>query len=228
MKRFFYFFVLIGTSVFFISSCTPDVDDDSSPSIVFAGGNPMYVSLHTPYKDSLVYFSDDTGVTSVWNDTSEYNPEYIGRYNVIYYAEDGYGNVSSATRVFVVRIEGSTLEGRWYGTRTEPWPGGTPVDYTDSLVNPLSQSVSLSELFSGAKVKLEMKNATGDTLNISSQVVAFTDTSQTLVKGSGIVSGDGTTFTVDYSFITISTNLTDTIRGHLDFQVHVQANDTVQ
>lgn len=228
MKRFFYFFMLTGSALFFFSNCSPDVDDNTAPTIVFGGGNPMYVSLHTPYKDSLVYFSDNSGIAKVWNDTTEYNPEHIGRYSVKYYAEDSYGNVSSATRVFVVRIEGTTLSGRWDGTRTEPWPGGTAVDYTDSLVSPASQAVYLSAFVPGTTVRIEMKNATGDTLYLPSQVVAFNDTSQTLVKGSGLVTGDGSAFTVDYSFITISTHLSDTIRGHLDFQVHAEASDTLQ
>lgn len=219
MKRFFYFFMLIFSAPVIISSCAPDVDDSLAPTIVFAGGNPMYVKLHTHYKDSLVYFNDANGVARVWNDTSNYNPEHIGRYDVHYYAEDAAGNVGTATRAFVVRIEGFTLKGRWSGTKTQPLPGGTTVDFVDSLVNPLAGVVYLSRLIPGTHVKMELKGSMGDTLYIPSQVVAFTDTSQTSIKGSGKVTGDGKSFRVDYLLLTLHNAITDTTAGQLDFLV---------
>jgi hypothetical protein len=226
MKPFFSGLMMTILAAVFFTACSPDSDDTTNPSIQFTGGNTLYVKLGTPYKDSLVYFNDASGIARVWNDTSLYDPNHVGSYPVIYYAEDAYGNQSSATRYFVVRIEGTTLAGLWEGTRTEPWPGGTPQPFVDSLVEPATKSFSLSRLLPGINIKMEMKNATGDTLNIPSQVVAFTDTSQTIVRGSGIVATDGASLVVDYRFVTIFASSSDTINGRLEFLTHTNTSDT--
>lgn len=227
MKRFSYSLGLIFLALAILGACSPEADDTTHPTIQFTGGNPMYVKLGTPYKDSLVYFNDASGIATVWNDTTAYNPWHVGKYPVIYYAQDAYGNQTSATRYFVVRIEGSNLTGPWNGTRTEPWPGGEAQPYTDSLVNPYTQSVALSRFIPSKNIKIEMKNETGDTLSIPTQVVAYTDTSQTLLKGNGVVAGDGSTFWVNYVFITIGLNGNDTVFGRLDFMNHLPSSDTL-
>ncbi|PKP23843.1 MAG: hypothetical protein CVU06_06210 [Bacteroidetes bacterium HGW-Bacteroidetes-22] len=227
MKRFFNILFLIGTITLVFNGCSPDVDDSEAPEIYFDGGNPMYVKLHTPYKDSLVYFDDVSGIESIWNDTTSYDPSHIGRYKVLYYARDTKGNVGSASRDFVVRIEGSTLKGRWNGTHTTPWPSGTAVNYYDSLVEPATLAVYLSRLIPGSPVKVELKSLTGDTLYIPSQVLSFTDSSQTLISGSGKVSSDGTAFHINYLLLTVHNLLTDTVNGRLDFSEHVVVSDSV-
>lgn len=227
MKRFLNILFLIGTITLGFNGCSPDVDDSDAPQITFGGGNPMYVKLHTPYKDSLVYFNDASGIESAWNDTTAYDPTHIGRYTVLYYARDAKGNVGSAGRDFVVRIEGSTLKGRWNGTQTSPWPSGTVSNYYDSLVDPATQAVYLTRLVPGSPVKIELKGMTGDSLYIPSQVLSYTDTSQTIIRGSGKVANDGTVFHVEYLILTIHNLLTDTVKGRLDFMEHITENDTV-
>ena len=85
--------------------------DSASPIISINGDNPAYHQVGTNYTDAEATGSD-TGAGGAVNVTADnqVNKDIVGDYNVVYTADDGAGNTSSATRlVHVVKSPDKTV-----------------------------------------------------------------------------------------------------------------------
>lgn len=220
MKKLLHFLLACTSLVVLLStqSCNPGEDDNTAPTIYLYGSNPTYVKLFTPYTDTLISITDASGVLETSVDTSAYNGDSTGVYIVTYHAKDTEGNTSSATRTFIVRIEGSTLAGKYKVLRTQPYPSDDTLTYFEQLTLPETKGI-YSPTFANqllAKVKIELSNKTGDTLKITRQVVSFTPTSITYVNASGVASHTASSFYLDYTIINDNSDIIDdTIKGRL-------------
>lgn len=220
MKKLVHFLLAFTSMVFLLLSvgCNPGEDDTTAPSIYLYGTNPTYVKLFTPYVDTLITITDASGILETSVDTSAYNGDSTGVYVVTYHAKDTEGNTSSATRTYVVRIEGSTLAGKYKVLRTQPYPNGDTLTYAEQLTLPETKGI-YSPTFANhlaSKIKIEMANKTGDTLEITKQVASFTPTSITYISASGVATHTASSFYMDYTIIHDYSDIADdTIKGRL-------------
>lgn len=213
-----------GLSLLFIlaislSSCVKEVEDNAKPYIIVLGANPTYVRLNGTFQDTGVMVTDNYGVFKVWSDTSQLNLNQAGRYKVLYYAEDFAGNVGTAERTVIVRIEGANLKGKWNGTRTFPYPGGPQTVFSDSLVKPSTRKIYFTN-FGGiypAEVRADILGALGDTLAIAKQILYTQDSSTYYVSGLGTIAHDGKSFTIYYHLIQINPSGSDTLPGEIKY-----------
>ncbi|MGC8864786.1 MAG: immunoglobulin-like domain-containing protein [Bacteroidales bacterium] len=201
------------------TSCVKEVEDNAKPYIIVLGANPTYVRLNGTFQDTGVMVTDNYGVFKVWSDTSQLNLKQAGRYKVLYYAEDFAGNVGTAERTVIVRIEGANLKGTWNGTRTFPYPSGQQTSFSDSLVKPSTRKIYFTN-FGGiypAEIRADILGALGDTLALAKQILYTQDSSTFYLSGLGTIAHDGQSFTIYYHLIQINPSGSDTLAGEIKY-----------
>lgn len=211
--------ILLLFIVFGTTSCLKEVEDNAKPYIIILGANPTYVRLNGTFKDTGIMVTDNYGVFKVWTDTSQLNLKEAGRYKVLYYAEDFSGNISTAERTVIVRIEGSNLKGKWNGTRTFPYPGGLQETFNDSLIKPATRRIYFTH-FGGlhpTEIRADILGALGDTLAIGKQILYTEDSITYYVSGAGSIAHNGKSFRIYYYLIKINPSGSDTLPGELQY-----------
>jgi hypothetical protein len=206
--------LMVGTS-----SCVKEVEDNAKPYIIVLGANPTYIRLNSSFKDTGIMVTDNYGVFKVWSDTSQLNLKQAGRYKILYYAEDFSGNVASAERTVIVRIEGANLKGNWNGTRTFPYPGGQSQAFSDSLIKPSTRRIYFTN-FGGlhsAEIRADLLGALGDTLAIGKQILYTQDSNTYYISGAGTIAHDGKSFNVYFYLINVYPSGSDTLPGELQY-----------
>jgi hypothetical protein len=192
-----------------ITSCSKD--DTTAPVITVtpvSGNTTINVTLGSAYTDAGATATDNKDgdlTSSIVSDASASNPNInkAGTYTITYTVSDAAGNTGTATRTVNVVVLPSNLAGHWKVSDD---------DITDTLVTPYNDVLTASTTnavdvwvgqfaaYTGAAIKFTLSGTCGLTVTIPQQsIVCGTDQLNRTFTGTGTVSTDGATITINYS-----------------------------
>jgi hypothetical protein len=208
--------MLIGATVF--TSCKKT--DTTPPTITVTGANPYTVTLGTTYTDPGAKATDNSGndlTSSIVTNVSPTNPNMAvaGTYTINYNVTDANGNVATQmTRTVYVQIVATNLVGHWSIADVTD----TTVNYKDALTASTTSNMTVwtgaFAGYSGNAVSFVLTGNTGTTINVPQQTVtASSDNISRTYTGSGTVSTDAKTITINYTQVDNSTTPPTTTTG---------------
>lgn len=200
--------LLIGATVF--TSCKKT--DNTAPTITVKPANPYTVHLGATYTDPGATAVDNSGndiTSSIVNNITTTNPNMAaaGTYTIDYNVSDANGNAATQeTRTVYVAVFPANLAGTWHVSDATD----TTVTYTDiltaSTVTPLTTVWTGNfGAYSGAIIYFTLSGVDGRTITVPQQQIACgSDGDTRSFTGSGTVSADGATITINYTVTDIT------------------------
>jgi hypothetical protein len=207
----------ILSSAMVFTSCNKE--NNTPPVITVSGPNPYTVVINTLYTDPAVTAVDNSGnnlTADIVNNLSNTNPNMseATTYTISYFVSDANGNTANATRTVYVTLTPAYLAGHWNVTDLVDT---THTLYTDSLytsATPGNVNVMQFADYAGAALYFTLSGNSETTVTMPKQEVLCGPLTNKEVRsfyGSGNVSTDGSTITINYNVVVVTT--TDTITG---------------
>jgi len=189
--------------------------DTTPPVITLVGSSPMTVTLGSTFTDPGVTATDDVDgvVTSKVVVTGTVNTAAAGTYTLNYNVSDAAGNAATqVTRTVYVAVTVAYLAGKAYQV-SDAVTGGSTATYGDNITasstTPGRFLVSKFGDYTGGLVNMDISGNTGQTVTLAQQTVnCGNPAADRAFSGSGTISADGKTITVNYTETTNGT--TDT------------------
>lgn len=197
-----------------ITSCSKN--DTTPPVVTLVGSSTVNVTLGSAYTDAGATATDNTDgdITSkIVSDASTTNPNVskAGTYTITYTVSDAAGNTGTATRTVNVVVLPSNLAGHWTVSDN---------DQTDTLITPYTDILTASTTnavdvwvgqfaaYTGAAIKFTLSGTCGLTVTMPQQsIVCGSDQLNRRFTGTGTVSTDGATITINYTVVEGTTTL---------------------
>jgi len=195
--------LLALSSVF--TACTKD-SDSTPPVITLSGSSTIEVVLHSDYTEPGYTATDDKDgtITNRVVVTGSVDKDKIGTYTITYSVSDDAGNLTQVTRTVDVVVNSATYLGTYHVSDVVTGAGAGTFEYNVPVtVSSIDQTKLLFANFGGfgTPVVASINFAKDGTLTISAQDLTGTPGYEGHLTGTGITSLDGTTLTINYTYI---------------------------
>lgn len=188
-------------------------DDISAPVVTLTGDASITLSLHDTYTELGATATDDNDGTITPVVSGTVNTNLADTYTLTYTATDAGGNSGTATRTVIVMHTSATTAGTF---AVADLSGGTTTNYIDVVTAANGSLVRLNTTkfanYANTVVYFDLSGPTGSTVTVPSQTVTNSGTTPATRQfdGTGSVSADGKTITINYTELTNGTTATGT------------------
>lgn len=201
--------LFVAGSILFVS-CKKD--DTTAPVITLKGDATANVDFNATYTDAGATASDDTDgdISSAITVTNNVKTNSAETYHVMYEVKDKAGNVANGDRTVNVVMKGASMVATYAVTDVV---GSTSSPYSDNITSSSSDPnkflCSKFAYYTNGGVYFTLSGTNGLTVALPSQVVVCGNPSASRTfTGSGSVTKDGKTITVNYTEATNGTSTT--------------------
>ncbi len=189
--------------------------DTIAPVVTLTGSATQTIDLHATYTESNATANDDVDGTTTVTISGTVNKDLAGTYTITYTSTDKAGNQGSAKRTVYVQHTSATTAGSF--AITDQCAPSAATTYSDVVTSTGSTGTRLTAIkfanYVNASVYFDLSGPTGSTVTVPSQTVTAGNPAATRqFSGTGTVSADGKTITINYTELTnaTTTSCTDT------------------
>lgn len=196
MKQRFSFFSLILTSLLIFSSCKKD---DVPPVLTLVGDNDIELALYESYTDRGASATDneDGDISNQIVKTNNVNTNALGDYEVTYNVSDEEGNAAEElVRSVSVKMMQSNYEGSF--TLTGNCPSSISIATNATVSAGLEDSLIIINPLTANPAEAITVVISGQ--DISVPATSLSQTGSPILTGSGSISDDASTITLNLQF----------------------------
>ncbi len=198
--------LLALSSVF--TACTKD-SDSTPPVIALSGSSTIEIVLHSDYTEPGYTATDDKDgtITNRVVVTGSVDKDKIGTYTITYSVSDDAGNLAQVTRTVDVVVNSATYTTNATIYHVSDVVTGAGAGTFEYNVTVTASSTDLTKLLFanfggfGTPVVANVNFAKDGTLTIPAQDLTGTPGYEGHLTGTGITSLDGTTLTINYTYV---------------------------
>ncbi len=199
-----------GTLIF--TGCSKD--DTTGPVVTVTGDATQTIDLHGSYTEGGATAKDDEDGTTTVVTSGTVDKDKAGTYTITYTSTDKAGNAGTATRTVYVQHTAATTAGT-YGV-SDKCGAGAATTYVEVVTSGGTTGKRLNTTkfanYKNAVVYFDLSGSTGSTVTVPSQTLTLVGdpAANRQFSGTGTVSADGKTITINYTELTNGTTTTCT------------------